>query len=65
MQLVTTPDSGIPRKKRAANNPDALFTVEILITMVPHKTIINGKKFFADIFFINRLDGMSSAVTAK
>ena len=42
-QIHTTPDSGTPRKNRAASSPEAFLTAAIQQTTVPKATIMHGK----------------------
>lgn len=65
MQAGTMPDSGIPRKNRAANSPAEFLHAAIVMTMVPQSTIATGKNFLAEKVFIKRLDGIKNKVTGK
>jgi len=65
IQAGTTPDSGIPRKNRAATRPPNELTAAMQQTIVPKQTMTQGKYLFPENLFMTRFDGMSSSVTMK
>lgn len=64
-QAGTTPDSGIPKKKRAARRPLKLFTEAIQHTIVPKAHMMSGKYRLPEIFFMSKFDGIKSTEMGK
>ena len=65
MHAGTTPDSGTPKKNRAARRPEAFLTAAIQLTIVPKRHIMIGKYILPESFFITRFDGIKRTVTEK
>lgn len=61
----TTAASGMPKKKRAASRPVALFTPAMASTTAPHRIMMTGRNTLAENFFMAMLAGSRPAVTAK